>query len=159
MLELTYINRKHLAKLVSRCFGSCCFLSKEVADMPIHESGEDYLEAIYVLGKERGVVRSIDVAHHLKFSKPSVSRAVRILIKEGMLIMEKDRSLTLTKKGLQLASLVYERHIVLTKFLESIGVSPEIAEKDACLVEHDLSDESFEAIQRQLDENRNKEDR
>lgn len=127
--------------------------------MPIHESGEDYLEAIYVLGKERGVVRSIDVAHHLKFSKPSVSRAVRILIKEGMLIMEKDRSLTLTKKGLQRASLVYERHIVLTKFLESIGVSPEIAEKDACLVEHDLSDESFEAIQRQLDENLNKEDR
>ena len=106
--------------------------------MALHESGEDYLEAVLVLRQERGIVRSIDVAQHLGFSKPSVSRAVSILKASGYLTMEKDGRLELTPEGEQNAQRVYERHRMLTDWLIRLGGSPEVAAADACRMEHDM---------------------
>ena len=114
--------------------------------MALHESGEDYLEAILVLRQEHGTVRSIDVAQYLGFSKPSVSRAVSILKASGYLTMEKDGRLELTPEGEKNAQRVYERHQLLTDWLIRLGVSPEVAAADACRMEHVISDESFEKI-------------
>lgn len=145
-------------RLIVRCrvVSPVKYFYREVKAMPIHESGEDYLEAIYVLAQECDTVRSIDVAHFLNFSKPSVSRAVGILVREGMLVMEKDRSLKLTAKGLERASSIYNRHVTITEFLEKLGVPKDIALHDACLIEHDLSEESFAAIKRFQDDCKNK---
>ena len=114
--------------------------------MSIHESGEMYLEAILVLTKKLGFVRSIDVSEYLGYSKPSVSRAMGILRGGDYIIMEKDGSITLTDTGREIAEKIYERHTVLTKVLVQIGVSPETAAADACKLEHAISDESFQAI-------------
>lgn len=111
--------------------------------MELRRSAEDYLEAIYVLKQQKGVVRSIDVAHHLDFSKPSVSRAVNNLKKDGYLLMQPDGELILTEKGELTAHDVYERHTVLTELFCSLGVPREIAVEDACRVEHALSAETF----------------
>ena len=111
--------------------------------MALHESGEDYLEAILVLRQEHGTVRSIDVAQYLGFSKPSVSRAVSILKASGYLTMEKDGRLELTPEGEKNAQRVYERHQLLTDWLIRLGVSPEVAAADACRMEHDMSAETF----------------
>ena len=116
--------------------------------MSVHESGEMYLEAILVLTKKNGSVRSIDVSEHLGYSKPSVSRAVGILRNGGYLQMDKDGTLTLTESGLEIAEKIFERHTVLTKLLVALGVSEETAASDACKMEHAISDESFEAIKR-----------
>ena len=113
--------------------------------MALHESGEDYLEAILVLRQEHGTVRSIDVAQYLGFSKPSVSRAVSILKASGYLTMEKDGRLELTPEGEKNAQRVYERHQLLTDWL---GVSPEVAAADACRMEHDMSAETFACLKR-----------
>ena len=114
--------------------------------MNIHESAENYLEAILALG-ERGVpVRSIDVAQHLGFSKPSVSRAMSLLREGGFVVMDPNGFLTLTDAGLEIAQRIYERHLLLTKWLIHLGVSEEVAAADACRVEHDLSVESFDAL-------------
>lgn len=116
--------------------------------MDVHESGEMYLEAILVLSKQSGFVRSIDVGEYLGYSKPSVSRAMGILRKGGYVLTDKDGSITLTEKGLALAETIYERHTVLTKLLVYLGVQEEVASTDACKLEHAISDESFQAIKR-----------
>ena len=113
--------------------------------MHIHESAENYLEAILALS-EKGAVRSIDVAQHLNFSKPSVSRAMSLLRENGYVIMDDDGLLHLTDTGYEIASRIYERHQLLTTWLTRLGVDPKVAAEDACKIEHDLSVESFEAI-------------
>lgn len=114
--------------------------------MSIHESGEMYLEAILVLTRQKGHVRSIDVSEYLGYSKPSVSRAVGILRSGGYIFVEKDGNLTLTDSGREVAEKIYERHTVLSGLLIRLGVSEETAAADACKLEHAISDESFEAI-------------
>lgn len=116
--------------------------------MSIHESGENYLEAIYMLGQKLGHehVRSIDVVNHLGFSKPTVSVAVHTLERNGFLTISREGHLLLTDEGLEIATRIYERHRVLSSILVSLGVPQEIAMEDACKLEHDLSDVSFEKI-------------
>jgi Mn-dependent DtxR family transcriptional regulator len=117
--------------------------------MHIHESSENYLEAILALS-EKGPVRSIDVAQYLSFSKPSVSRAMSLLRENGYVIMDQDGHLSLTDSGMEIASRIYERHLLLTKWLTRLGVPEDIAAQDACKIEHDLSVESFEAIRNHI---------
>ncbi len=114
--------------------------------MSLHESAEMYLETIYVLSDKLGNVRSIDVAEYMGYSKPSVSRAVGILKRDGLLLMAKDGSLTLTDDGRNTAKKIFERHTLLTQFLEYIGVSKDVASDDACKIEHVISDETITAI-------------
>ena len=116
--------------------------------MSVHESGEMYLEAIYVLQEKTGFVRSIDVSEYLGYSKPSVSRAMGILRTGEYITMDTDGSITLTEKGRDIARKIYERHTLLTKMLVHIGVSEETAAADACKLEHAISDESFEALKK-----------
>ncbi|MBQ3236424.1 MAG: metal-dependent transcriptional regulator [Oscillospiraceae bacterium] len=116
--------------------------------MSLHQSGEDYLEAIFVLREQHGVVHSIDVAQHLGYSKPSVSRAVSVLKTEGYLTMEKDGRLELTQTGIDVARNIHERHQFLKGWLVRLGVSPETAEEDACKIEHNISDETFQCLKR-----------
>ena len=118
--------------------------------MALHESAEMYLETIYTLAKERGSVRSIDVAEHMGYSKPSVSRAVGLLKNGGYLTMEKDGSLVLTSEGEQVARNIYERHTVLTAMLTRLGVDPRTAAEDACRIEHVISEDSFRAIREHI---------
>lgn len=114
--------------------------------MKLQESAENYLEAILVLHKKNGQVRSIDVAHYMGFSKPSISRAVGLLRDNGYVAIDQNGLLSLTESGLQVASAIYERHTVLTGWLVSIGVDPETAAEDACRIEHVISPESFEKL-------------
>lgn len=114
--------------------------------MNIHESAEDYLEAIYMESLQHSGVRSIDIANSLGFSKPSVSVAMKQLEENGYIRRDEDRFLYLTDKGMEIALRMYERHMTLAACLMKLGVSEEIAYKDACKIEHDLSDESFSAI-------------
>jgi Mn-dependent DtxR family transcriptional regulator len=114
--------------------------------MNLQESGEMYLESIYVLLKNTPNVRSIDVVEYMNFSKPSVSRAIGLLKSGGYVTVNKDGYLSLTDVGYEVAEKIYERHKILTVFLEKIGVSSETATQDACKIEHVISDESFEAI-------------
>ncbi len=112
--------------------------------MALHESGEDYLETIYLLSKKSPYVRSIDVANELGYSKPSISRAMKILREEGMITVSDDGALKLTKAGAKRAAAVYERHTLITQFFaEFLGVNPVTAEKDACKVEHIISEETY----------------
>ncbi len=121
----------------------------------MHESGEDYIETIYLLKKKKGMVRSIDVANELNFSRPSVSRAVGILKEDGLLTVEDDGELILTELGLKKAKSVYEKHTNLTKFLMiTAGVNEEIAENDACRIEHIISPETFKGIKRYIKEHK-----
>ena len=117
--------------------------------MHLKYSGDMSLETIYVLSKN-GVVRSLDVAEYMGFSKPSVSRAVGLLKQGGYLIMDRDGSLTLTEEGLGVAKKIYERHTLLSDFLVRLGVDKNTAAEDACKIEHDISDESFAAIKRHV---------
>ena len=119
--------------------------------MRLQESGEMYLEAILVLSRKQGHVRSIDVSEYLGYSKPSVSRAVGLLKSGGYLIMEDDGGLSLTDAGREIGEKIYERHTVLTDLLVKLGVSKEIAAEDACKLEHAVSDESFLAIKKLVD--------
>lgn len=116
--------------------------------MHLQESGEMYLETIYILSKKHGAVRSIDVGEYMGFSKPSVSRAVGILKNGGYVTTNTDGFLSLTDAGLEVAQKIYERHTTLTNYLILLGVSENTAENDACKIEHDISDETFEAIKR-----------
>lgn len=120
--------------------------------MSIHESGEMYLETIYVLTKERSGVRSIDVCEHMGYSKPSVSRAVNLLKNGGFILIDKNGYITLTDAGLEIAEKIFERHTLLSSLLLRLGVSPEVAAEDACKMEHAISDESFEALKRYITE-------
>ena len=114
--------------------------------MSLQESGEMYLETIYVLSLESNAVRGIDIAEHLGYSKPSVSRAVGLLKDEGLLKKDNDGYYKLTEAGELLAKRIYERHTVLTKMFMNLGVDEETATEDACRVEHYISDRTFEAI-------------
>ncbi|MCI8844002.1 MAG: metal-dependent transcriptional regulator [Oscillospiraceae bacterium] len=114
--------------------------------MIIHESAEDYLETILVLKERKGVVRSIDIARELNFSKPSVSVAMKKLRENGYLEVDEEGYITLLPPGAEIAQRIYTRHRLLTRFLEGLGVSPKNAAADACKIEHDISAESFERI-------------
>jgi len=109
----------------------------------IQESAENYLESILMLKEEKGFVRSIDIAHHMDFSKPSISRAMGLLRENGYITMDKDGFINLTEAGMEVASRIYERHRLLTQWLTALGVSPETAAEDACRIEHDISEETF----------------
>ena len=122
--------------------------------MHIQESGEMYLESIYVLSQKGAQVRSVDVGEYLGYSKPSVSRAVGLLKSGGYLRMDKDGSLSLTEAGLEVAKKIYERHTFISSVLERLGVSAETAAADACKIEHHISDETFEAIKRHVRDRR-----
>ena len=126
-------------------------LSLEVLPMALLESGDNYLETILVLTKKNGSVRSIDIADAMQFTKASVSRAMSILKRDNYIIMHPDGSILLTKEGLKKATAVYDRHVTLTRFInEVLGVDVEIAEKDACRIEHIISPETFAGIKAQL---------
>ncbi len=114
--------------------------------MNIHESAEDYLEAILILREQKGTVRSIDVVHQLELSKPSVSVAMKRFRENGYIEMDSDGFITLLPPGEEIAQRIYGRHKLLSRFLTLLGVSEETAAADACKMEHDLSDESFEKI-------------
>ena len=114
--------------------------------MALLESGEMYLETIYVLSQQSPSVRSIDVAEHLGYSKPSVSRAVGLLKKDGLLLMDEMGYLKLTAEGEERAKHIYERHTVLSMLLMRLGVDEETATEDACRIEHYISDKTFDAI-------------
>lgn len=120
--------------------------SKEFMKPVITPSGEDYLETILVLQKKLSMVRSVDVARHLKVSKPSVCHAVATLRDGGFLTMDEDYFLHLTDMGREVAEKIYERHQFFTMQLITVGVDPEIAEYEACLIEHAVSQDSFEKI-------------
>ena len=116
--------------------------------MRLLESGEMYLETIYVLTKENPHVRAIDVGEHMGYSKPSVSRAMGLLKSGGYVSVDENGFISLLPPGLEVAEKIYERHTLLTSFLVRLGVSQETATEDACRLEHVLSDESFAAIKR-----------
>lgn len=116
--------------------------------MSLQESGEMYLETIYILSEKYENVRSLDVAEYMGFSKPSVSRAVSLLKKGEYITADKMGFLHLTEKGKSVAETMFERHTLLTTFLEKIGVEKETASKDACKIEHHISKETFSAIKK-----------
>ena len=121
--------------------------------MIIKESAENYLEAILMIQKQKGTVRSIDVANELGFSKPSVSVAMKNFREEGYIIMDSDGCIELTEKGHAVANRVYERHQLITKVLMSIGVDEETAVEDSCKIEHDLSEITFKRIKEFYEKN------
>lgn len=114
--------------------------------MEIRKSAEDYLEAMLMMKERHGYIRSIDVAEQLGVTKPSVSYATKQLRENGYITMDHANFIVLTDSGMEIASRIYNRHKVLTHFFEQLGVSPENAREDACKVEHDLSNETFDAL-------------
>ena len=118
--------------------------------MKILESAENYLETILMLQKKNGSVRSIDIANELDFSKPSVSVAMKNLRENNYIHVDKNGLITLLPAGREIAEQIYERHTILTECLVHLGVDPEIAARDACRVEHDISPETFEAIKKHM---------
>lgn len=122
--------------------------------MRIHESGENYLETILILEKRNGIVRSVDIAAELEFSKPSVSRAMGILKEEGLIAMERNGDIRLTPQGRDRAERVYERHRLIGDYLIlALGVAEDTANLDACRIEHVISEEAFEKIKVWVEEN------
>lgn len=118
--------------------------------MKIQESAENYLEAIYMIKNEKGSVRSIDVANRLNFSKPSVSVAMKAFREEGYVTSDSEGNLSLTDKGLEIATKMYERHEVIARMLMALGVDEKIAYEDSCKVEHDISQQTFDKIKEHL---------
>lgn len=117
----------------------------------IQESAENYLETILILLERKGSVRSIDIAAEMEFSKPSVSVAMKHLREKGCVVVDGDGLITLTEAGRKIAEAVYERHLLFSRWLISLGVPREVAEEDACRIEHVISEETFRAIQRHVD--------
>lgn len=111
--------------------------------MKIRKSAEDYLETIFVLSKNGGAVHSIDIAKSLEVSKPSVSHAMKLLREDGYIAMDRYGTVTLLETGEEIAKKIYEKHTVISRVLECMGVSAQTAKEDACKIEHDLSEESF----------------
>ncbi len=126
--------------------------------MKIYASGEDYLEAVLILQKKNGAVRSIDLARHMEVSKPSVSRAVAVLQQGGFLTVDNDYFLHLTEAGREIAEKIYERHQFFKEQLIAIGVEPEVAERDACRIEHVISEVSFEKLKTVLQQKNEEEE-
>lgn len=124
--------------------------------MKIHASGEDYLEAVLMLQKKNGTVRSVDLARHMEVSKPSVSRAVAVLQQGGFLTVDSDYFLHLTGIGQEVAEKIYERHLFFTEQLVAAGVDQETAEQDACRIEHAISEKSFECLKAAYHQHQNK---
>ncbi|MBR6584711.1 MAG: metal-dependent transcriptional regulator [Firmicutes bacterium] len=120
--------------------------------MALHESGEMYLETIYVLSKERPAVRAIDVGEHMGFSKPSVSRALSLLKESGHVTVDANGHLSLTETGTAVAEKIFERHTILTRIIMALGVDEETTSNDACKMEHVISDRTFEAFKKHLAE-------
>ena len=120
--------------------------------MQLLESGQMYLETILILTKKRDFVRAVDICEHMGYSKPSVSRAVGVLREGGFITVARDGAISLTDMGREVAEKIYERHAVLTRFLVSLGVDPDVAGEDACKIEHHISDASVEAIRRHAEE-------
>ncbi len=118
--------------------------------MSLQESGEMYLETIYVLSRQSSIVRSIDVAEYMGFSKPSITRGLGLLKKEGYITKEDNGNILLSKSGLDLAKRIYERHTVLRQLFINIGVDEETATNDACRIEHYISDKTFNAIKKHM---------
>jgi len=118
--------------------------------MSLHESAEMYLETIYQLSKQLPSVRSIDIAEYMGYSKPSISRAVGLLKQGGYLLVDEDGFLTLTESGHCVAEKIFDRHTTLTKALVALGVDEEIASEDACKIEHVISEETFAAIKKHM---------
>lgn len=118
--------------------------------MIIKESAENYLEAILMIKKKKGSVRSVDIANHLNFTKPSVSVAMKGFREEGYITVDNDGEISLTDKGMEIASRVYERHEVIAGALMAIGVDEKTAYEDSCKIEHDISPETFEKIKEHL---------
>ena len=116
--------------------------------MHLMESGEMYLETIHVLLKKKGMVRSLDIAEYMGYSKPSVSRAVGILKNGEYIIVDKSGYITLTDLGKEVAEKIYERHTIISSILVKLGVDESVASEDACKIEHVISDESFDAIKK-----------
>ncbi len=121
--------------------------------MNIHESAEDYLESILILEEENGSVRSVDIANHMNFSKPSISVAMKHLRESGYIAMDENGHIHLLKPGREIAERIYERHKTISNWLVSIGVDRKTALEDACKIEHVISKESFEALKRHIGEN------
>jgi Mn-dependent DtxR family transcriptional regulator len=119
---------------------------KACEPMTLQESGEMYLETIYILSKANNAVRSTDISEYMGYSKPSVSRAMGLLKTGGYIIMDEDNLITLTESGLAVAQKVFERHTIISNLLIRLGVPAEIASEDACKMEHVISDETFNAI-------------
>lgn len=124
--------------------------------MKIHESAEDYLERILILKKEKGKVISIDIANSMNYSKPSISRAMKNLRESDYITFEENGEINLTEKGLNIAQKIYERHVLLTNYFMALGVKEETARNDACKVEHDLSEETFNAIKAHVEKTNKK---
>ncbi len=122
--------------------------------MQVHESGENYLETILILERRRGQVRSVDIAGELGFSKPSVSVAMKQFRENGLIAVDGDGFIHLTESGRAIAERIYERHCLLSRYLMLLGVSPEVAQADACKLEHDLSQESFDKIRQHYESHR-----
>ena len=122
--------------------------------MHIQESGEMYLETIHVLCKKQGAVRAIDISEYMGYSKPSVSRAMGILKQAEYIVVDKNGFITLTESGLEVANRMYERHTLLTELFTRLGVDEETAADDACKIEHHISEKSFEAIKRFVEESK-----
>ena len=122
--------------------------------MKIHRSAEDYLEAMLMMREKHGFIRSLDVAEHLGVTKPSVSYATRRLREGGYITMDSDNLITITESGMEIAKRMYTRHKLLTELLIKLGVDEETAREDACRLEHDLSDKSFNAICKLVDYNK-----
>ena len=118
--------------------------------MKIHASGEDYLEAVLILQKKQGMVRSVDLARHMGFSKPSISHAVGVLKNGGFLTVDEDGFLHLTAIGREIAEKIYERHLFFTEQLVAAGVDLETAEQEACRMEHAISDTSFRKLKEKV---------
>ena len=116
--------------------------------MKLHRAGEDYLKTILLLQHTNGSVRSLDVARKLNVSKPSVSAAMRLLRDGGFLTMDENKKICLTDAGLEVAEQVYEKHLIVKECLISLGVDPDIAERDACIMEHLVSRETLEKMKR-----------
>ena len=125
--------------------------------MQIHQSAEDYLECILKLSKQRPVVRSIDIANDMNYSKPSISVAMKNLRLNGYINVDESGFITLTDSGMEIASNIYDRHLILRKWLEFLGISPETAEQDACKIEHTLSKETYTALRKHIIEERGEE--
>ena len=119
--------------------------------MSLKESGEMYLECIYVLSKKNGAVRSVDIADYMGYSKPSVSRAVGLLKKRSLIEINKNGLIFLTDEGLKTAQSIFERHTVLTRMLTALGVDEQTASEDACKIEHVISQKSFDAMKKHID--------